>query len=49
MEEERRLFYVAITRAKTNLYISTIEKRYEEKAIQTRFLDFLNKNKNGGA
>jgi len=45
IEEERRLFYVALTRAKINLYISTIEKRYDEKVAQTRFLNFLGGNK----
>lgn len=38
IEEERRLFYVAITRAKDTLYLSIIENRYEIKVEPTRFL-----------
>jgi DNA helicase-2/ATP-dependent DNA helicase PcrA len=38
IEEERRLFYVAATRAKDLLYLSTIETRYEEKVKPTRFI-----------
>jgi len=38
IEEERRLFYVALTRAKTRLYISVMKNRYEEEAEPTRFL-----------
>lgn len=40
LEEERRLFYVALTRAKNNLTISVIKTRYEEKVEPSRFLDF---------
>lgn len=39
IEEERRLFYVGVTRAKQLLYISTIEKRYEEKVSNSQFLE----------
>ncbi|MDR1914902.1 MAG: ATP-dependent helicase [Clostridiales bacterium] len=39
IEEERRLFYVAITRAKTELYISVVKKRYEQAVKPTRFLE----------
>lgn len=39
IEEERRLFYVGLTRAKEHLYISTLQKRYEEEAVASRFLD----------
>ncbi len=43
MEEERRLFYVAITRAKKDLYFSHAKMRYkfgEEKTMKrSRFLD----------
>ena len=38
IEEERRLFYVAVTRAKDLLYLSIIKNRYEEKVEPTRFL-----------
>lgn len=38
IEEERRLFYVAITRAKRFLYISTINTRYEQKVEKSLFL-----------
>lgn len=38
IEEERRLFYVGMTRAKTSLYISILKTRYEEAAAPTRFL-----------
>ena len=38
IEEERRLFYVAVTRAKDLLYISIIKNKYEEKVEPTRFL-----------
>ena len=38
IEEERRLFYVAITRAKKLLYISIIKSRYEQVVKPTRFL-----------
>lgn len=38
IEEERRLFYVAITRAKDILYLSTITNRHEVKMEPTRFL-----------
>lgn len=41
IEEERRLFYVAITRAKTLLYISTIASRYENKVVTSQFLKEL--------
>jgi len=38
IEEERRLFYVAITRAKKLLYISIIKSRYDHDVKPTRFL-----------
>jgi len=41
IEEERRLFYVGLTRARTNLYISLVESRYEKKAAPSRFLQGL--------
>ncbi len=45
IEEERRLFYVALTRAKNLLYISVVENRYEVKVKPSRFLNKLIKNK----
>lgn len=41
IEEERRLFYVAITRAKVLLYISILNTKYEEKSFPSRFLKNL--------
>jgi len=41
IEEERRLFYVAMTRPKDLLYISTLNTRYEDKVKVTRFLKGL--------
>ena len=41
IEEERRLFYVAITRAKVLLYISILNTKYEERAFPSRFLKNL--------
>lgn len=38
MEEERRLFYVAVTRAQKKLYLSAPEKRRGKKAHSSRFL-----------
>ena len=44
IEEERRLLYVGITRARHELYISTIKTRYDKKVEPSRFLG-LNKGK----
>lgn len=41
IEEERRLLYVAATRAKRNLYISAIEKRHGNEVKISRFLEEL--------
>ena len=41
LEEERRLFYVGLTRAKKHLYISIIKKRHEAIVKPTRFLEGL--------
>lgn len=38
IEEERRLFYVGLTRAKSHLVITSVKNRYEAKATPTRFL-----------
>lgn len=37
-EEERRLFYVAVTRAKTHLCLSAVKSRYEDESQPSRFL-----------
>lgn len=39
LEEERRLFYVGLTRAKSHLTISIIKKRYEEEVKPSRFIE----------
>ena len=39
IREERRLFYVAMTRAKRHLYLSYVENYRSKKAIPSRFLD----------
>jgi len=44
IEEERRLLYVGVTRARHELYISTIKTRYDKKVEPSRFLG-LNKGK----
>lgn len=41
IEEERRLFYVAITRAKDTLVISSPKKRFGKNAKKSEFLDDL--------
>lgn len=38
MEEERRLFYVAMTRAKTRLHVYAVRERYHKKAEISRFV-----------
>ncbi len=45
IEEERRLFYVAITRAKKLLYISIVKSRYDHEVKPTRFLKKIIKTK----
>ncbi|MCL2528244.1 MAG: ATP-dependent helicase [Defluviitaleaceae bacterium] len=42
IEEERRLFYVGVTRARHELYISTIKTRYDKKVEPSRFLGLKN-------
>lgn len=41
MEEERRLFYVAMTRAKEQLYLLSVKKLYNKKAEVSRFVEEL--------
>lgn len=38
LEEERRLFYVAVTRAKQRLFISYLKKRYDRTLQPSRFI-----------
>lgn len=38
IEEERRLFYVAVTRAKTKLHICSVRERFHRKLTASRFL-----------
>ena len=38
LEEERRLFYVAVTRAKQRLFISYLKKRYDKTLQPSRFI-----------
>jgi len=45
LEEERRLFYVAMTRAKDQLFISVPENRRGKKAHRSRFISPLTKKK----
>lgn len=45
LEEERRLFYVAMTRAKAQLFISVPQNRRGKKANRSRFIAPLNKKK----
>ncbi|MFL6560830.1 MAG: 3'-5' exonuclease, partial [Bacillus sp. (in: firmicutes)] len=45
LEEERRLFYVAMTRAKEQLFISIPQNRRGKKANRSRFLVSLTKKK----
>ena len=41
IEEERRLFYVAVTRAKSILYLSEVSKRHDKKTKRSCFLKEL--------
>jgi len=45
LEEERRLFYVAMTRAKENLYILSAKERYNKVMQWSRFIDEINEVK----
>ncbi|ABR48360.1 UvrD/REP helicase [Alkaliphilus metalliredigens QYMF] len=46
IEEERRLFYVAMTRAKERLYISSSLIRYEKPTEPSRFINEIRQNDN---
>lgn len=41
MEEERRMFYVAMTRARTHLHIYEVKEYYNKELMQSRFLTEL--------
>ena len=45
IEEERRLFYVAMTRAKDNLYLTSYDKKNGKNQTVSRFLSNYVKNK----
>ena len=38
-EEERRLFYVAMTRAKDRLHVAAVRERYHRKTDVSRFIE----------
>ncbi|MDF2483877.1 MAG: hypothetical protein K0R46_45 [Herbinix sp.] len=42
LEEERRLFYVAMTRAREHLYIFSAKERYNKSSQSSRFIDEIN-------
>ncbi len=46
IEEERRLFYVGITRAKETLYLSVIKTRYDKDVENSRFIKNITKKEN---
>jgi len=39
IEEERRMFYVAMTRAKEHLHISYVKERYDKEVDASRFIN----------
>lgn len=39
LEEERRMFYVAVTRAKSYLHIYVLQERYNKKLLPSRFVN----------
>lgn len=43
IEEERRMFYVAMTRAKKKLYLCFVKERYNKKTEKSRFLEEINR------
>lgn len=44
IEEERRMFYVAMTRAKKQLYLCFVRQRYNKKMHRSRFIEELDPN-----
>ncbi len=47
LEEERRMFYVGMTRARKKLYLYSIRERYEKKLLPSRFLEDLKQDPRG--
>ena len=45
IEEERRMFYVAMTRAKDNLHIYYSRERYNKKLVRSRFVEEIMEKK----
>ena len=45
IEEERRLFYVAVTRAKSRLFISDVKILHDKKTKRSRFIEEIGINK----
>lgn len=43
LEEERRMFYVGMTRARKKLYLYNVRERYEKKMLPSRFLGEITK------
>ena len=43
LQEERRLFYVGITRAKEHLYIHSVKKYNGREVDQSRFIEEMQK------
>lgn len=48
IEEERRLFYVAMTRAKKLLHIFSVKEYYNKRLSESRFLEEMKENENEG-
>lgn len=48
LEEERRMFYVAMTRAKKQLHIYYIKERFQKEMDPSRFVEELMKEEEGG-
>lgn len=44
IEEERRMFYVAVTRAKSNLHIYYVRERYNKSVTPSRFVNEIRLN-----
>ncbi|MCQ2510335.1 MAG: ATP-dependent helicase [Lachnospiraceae bacterium] len=47
LEEERRMFYVGMTRARKKLYLYNVRERYEKKMLPSRFLEEIRKPSSG--
>ena len=46
IEEERRLMYVAMTRAREHLYLSYVKQRFQKEESPSRFLKEIEKSIN---